>query len=385
MTFTVQTKSQGAEWQNVSHCIQISSDSCDLSQAFKDFDLYKHVMLGLNQGHGKINWTEPQLCDPIKDANARFSPPSVSISLKEQQQLWVNVNFPCAPNAVCQGEDEEAPPTCCPLTDFLELNTTVILYNKHMTENQTRTEMVEGHPLMVQFGGLVRGQEYCTVAHFASSPLSKPQCVHIPLLGPSENRALFVLALCGAFIALLLVAGFVLRRWLCWCASTDLRFPKSLVSFLSQDQEGPVVDEPRQADFEEEELIVHLSIISLNDVLPSDPHSFYPHLHGLGVRYYSTAILSDQFCNGDEDTGYHSRDVETDGVADCGSPAHYPWTRWSSLPALRTGMVCLLGNFIPSEGSGIPLSSVRVAGDQITKMESDHSFKVLPSLYSDLD
>lgn len=157
------------------------------------------------------------------------------------------------------------------------------------------------------------------------------------------------------------------------------------MSLLSQNQEGSVVDEPRQADFEEEESIVHLSIISLNDTLPSDPQSFYSHLHSLGDRYYTTAILHDQFCDGNEDTGYHSRDVETDGVADCASPTHYPWVRWSSLPALRTGMVCLLGNFIPSEGSGIPLSSVQVAGAQIAKMESDHSFKVLPTLYSDLD
>lgn len=54
------------EWENVSHCLQITSDSCDLSEVFDDFYLYNFVRLGLNQGHGKINWTLPQLCDPVK-------------------------------------------------------------------------------------------------------------------------------------------------------------------------------------------------------------------------------------------------------------------------------------------------------------------------------
>lgn len=56
----------------------------------------------------------------------------------------MEVIFPCAPYAVCQMEDEEGGesekaekgdeegiPTCCPLTDFLSLNTTVTLYNSH--------------------------------------------------------------------------------------------------------------------------------------------------------------------------------------------------------------------------------------------------------------
>ncbi|XP_026792581.2 uncharacterized protein si:dkeyp-75h12.7 [Pangasianodon hypophthalmus] len=380
-SFTVQTKIQGAEWQNVSHCVQISSNSCDLSQVFRDFDLYNFVMLGLNQGHGKINWTSPQLCDPVNHPNASFSPPSVSLSLKEQQ-LWVEVSFPCAVcTAMNQEEDEEGDeediPTCCPLTDFLLLNTTVTLYNKHdMNDIQTLTEKVDGSPWKAQFAGLVPGREYCVVAHFASSPLSNPQCIHVPLL---ENPHLFVLALCGVFIALLLVVGFVLKRWRCWCASTDLRLPKSLMSLQSQDQEGSVVDEPRQAAFEEEESIVHLSIISFNNMLSSDSHLVYPHLQSLGDRYYTTAFLQDRFCDGNEDTDYHSRDAETGGVA---SPAYYQWPRWSSLPALRTGMVCLLGNVLPLEGSGIPLSSVRVAGAQIAKTESDQSS---PILYSDGD
>lgn len=151
------------------------------------------------------------------------------------------------------------------------------------------------------------------------------------------------------------------------------------MSLQSQDQEDSVVDEPSQAALEDEETIVYLSIISLNDVLPSEPHTVYLHMQGIGDSYYPTAILRDGFCDGKEDADYYSGEVETDGVTD---PAQYPWPRWSSLPALRTGMVCVLGNFFTSECSGIPLSSVRVAGEHVTKMDSDHSFKVLPSVHS---
>lgn len=70
-----------------------------------------------------------------------FSTPSLSLALNEEQ-LLVEVIFPCAPHALCQNGDkfdeeyeddgdEEDTPTCCPLTDFLELNTTVTLYNTH--------------------------------------------------------------------------------------------------------------------------------------------------------------------------------------------------------------------------------------------------------------
>ncbi|XP_027034078.1 uncharacterized protein si:dkeyp-75h12.7 isoform X2 [Tachysurus fulvidraco] len=385
MTFTVQTKVQGFDWENVSQCVQITSSSCDLSQVFTDFELYKFVRLELNHGHGKIIWNSTGLCDPLKELNPKFSPPSLSLSLKEQQ-LQVEVIFPCAPYAICQTErpvtdDNLEKPTCCPLTDYLPLNTTVTLYNKNdRNDIQTLTEVVDGSPCMMNFDEFTPGQEYCAVAHFESSPLSKPQCVHIP----QEYPNLFIQVLCGVLVAFLLIMGFVLRRWCCLCASTDLRLPKSLMSLQIQDSEGSVVDEPRQADFEEEESVVHLSIISLNDMLPSNPHSFYPHFHCLGDQYYSTAIMPDRFCDGN-DTNYYSRDVEKDGVADCTSPNHYPWPRWSSLPALRTGMVCLLGNFLPSEFSMIPLSSVRVAEEQIVKMESDHSFTVLPNTYSDRD
>lgn len=76
----------------------------------------------------------------LSPVNASFSPPSLSLSLKEQQ-LEVEVSFPCAPNAICpamnkdeddyEEDNEEEIPTCCPVTDFLPMNTTVTLYNKH--------------------------------------------------------------------------------------------------------------------------------------------------------------------------------------------------------------------------------------------------------------
>lgn len=56
-----------AEWQNVPHCVQISSYSCDLSQVFENLDLYKQVKLGLIQENGMMNWTQKQPCDPVKD------------------------------------------------------------------------------------------------------------------------------------------------------------------------------------------------------------------------------------------------------------------------------------------------------------------------------
>lgn len=159
-----------------------------------------------------------------------------------------------------------------------------------------------------------------------------------------------------------------------------IKYVFTQMSLQNQDQLDSLVDEPRQAAYEEEESIVCLSIISLNEMLPSEPDLAYLHLQSLEDRYYPTAFLHDQFCDGNEDSDYHSRDLDTDVVV---SPALCPWPRWSSLPALRPGMVCLLGNFLPSEGLAIPLSSVKVAGEQISKMDSDNSFKVPPTLYSD--
>ncbi|KAI5104450.1 hypothetical protein C0J45_6076 [Silurus meridionalis] len=260
---------------------------------------------------GQMN-TEKQ----IFTANASFSPPSLSLYLNEQQ-LWVEVIFPCAPNVVCQDEDyeeeegdEKDTPTCCTITDILPQNTTVTLYNKHnMNENQTHTMMVEGSPWKLPFLGLSPGQEYCAVAHYASSPLSDPQCIHVPLLGKQ-------------------------------CSVQFIN-----MSVQSLDQEGSIVDEPRQPAIEEEESIAYVSIISLNNTLETSflrtssvPQSVYPHLQSLEARYYTTTILQNRIYNENVDTDYLFRGLETDGVSDPAPSVYYQWPRWSSLPALKTGM-----------------------------------------------
>lgn len=84
--------------------------------------------------------------------NPNFSSPSLSLSVKEQQ-LRVEVIFPCAPYAICQTEKEVTgdnleKQTCCPLTDFLPLNTTVTLYNKH---DQNKTQVINSAMLLFTF------------------------------------------------------------------------------------------------------------------------------------------------------------------------------------------------------------------------------------------
>lgn len=48
---------------------------------------------------------------------------------------------------------------------------------------QTHTELVEDSPRNFHFDKFTPGQEYCAVAHLASSPLSNRQCVYVPLQG----------------------------------------------------------------------------------------------------------------------------------------------------------------------------------------------------------
>ncbi|XP_062849430.1 uncharacterized protein si:dkeyp-75h12.7 [Trichomycterus rosablanca] len=67
-TFTVQTKVQGSEWQNVSECVQMSSNSCDLSQTFTDFYLYNFVRLGVNHRHNEPQWLTEKHCNHLKDS-----------------------------------------------------------------------------------------------------------------------------------------------------------------------------------------------------------------------------------------------------------------------------------------------------------------------------
>ncbi|XP_036452092.1 uncharacterized protein si:dkeyp-75h12.7 [Colossoma macropomum] len=370
-TFTVQTMAQGEEWQNVSECFQISSYSCDVSQAFTDFVVFNLIRLEINHGHGEIQRTSTQLCDPLKDSDARFSPPSVSVSLKERR-LQVEVALPCAPPVACESVEEEEEDdkntalSCCPLTHFLKPNITVTLYNKHDTaDTQTLTRVFERSQESLEFGSLVAGQEYCAVARFASSPPSDPQCVHV-----SSAESLYLAALCGVLIALLLIAVCVLGRQ---CASSDTRLPKSLMSLQNMDHESPFVGEFEQAAPEDEEnSVVLLSIVPFSNLSTlSETQLTRSHSHSLGNGYYASPILQHQAFDEDGDGGSN---VETDGGA---SPDHYPGHLWPSDQTHTTGPACSQ-EASPHQGdSCIPLSSVRVAGAQKEEMELDDFPKIL--------
>ncbi|KAI3376327.1 hypothetical protein L3Q82_016807 [Scortum barcoo] len=174
-TYTVQTKTQGDPWQDVSWCIWISSHSCELSLAFSDFGLYNMIRLGVHLSPSFTVWIEPRKFDY---SDFTFSAPSVSVSLKDDQ-LLVKVQFPCAANRRCSAEG------CCPISELIDPWTTVTLYNKlNHSEYQSRTVWTQEVLSYVDFTGLTPGQNYCAVANFsyptfsmAASPKSAPQCV----------------------------------------------------------------------------------------------------------------------------------------------------------------------------------------------------------------
>ncbi|XP_066537476.1 uncharacterized protein si:dkeyp-75h12.7 [Hoplias malabaricus] len=361
-TFTVQTKTQGEEWQNVSECFQTSTYSCDVSQAFTDFVLYKHIRLGLNHKPGDTQW-KTTLCDPLKDSDARFSPPTVSVSLKEKG-LDVEVTFPCAPSVYCDSveeEDNKVAVNCCPLAQFIKLNATVTLYNKHnAADTQSFSEVVHENWLRHDFGFLMEGQEYCIVAKFASSLLSEPQCVYIPFSG-----RLYLAVLCGVAIAFLLIGMILLWKW--W-ASSDSRLPKSLMSLANMDQEFQGVGESEKMASEEEENLVMLSFVSLSSL--TETQSTHAYSHSFGNGYYFSSIRDRQ---ADDEELVYQFNVETDGDA---SQVQYPSNLYPSeaahgkSPAGSPDPSPVLGNFC------IPLSSVRVAGTHKEETELDRILKI---------
>ncbi|KAM8746509.1 uncharacterized protein AB9X84_014735 [Acanthopagrus schlegelii] len=174
-TYTVQTKTQGDPWQDVPWCVWVSSCSCDVSRAFANFELYNMIRLGVHLGPGTTVWIEPRKFDY---SDFTFSPPSVSVSVKEDQ-LMVKVQFPCAANRRC------SPGRCCPITELIDPWTTVTVYNKlNHSEYQSRTVWTQEVVTYVDFSGLAPGQNYCAVANFsfptfsmAASSKSAPQCV----------------------------------------------------------------------------------------------------------------------------------------------------------------------------------------------------------------
>eukprot|EP00064_Thunnus_orientalis_P024026 superscaffoldBa00009761_g24295 len=119
-TYTVQTKTQGDPWQDVPWCVWVSSRSCDLSRAFSDFELYNMIRLGVHLSPSSTVWIKPRKFDY---SDFTFSPPSVSVSVKEDQ-LLVKVQFPCAANRRCSLKG------CCPISELIDPWTTVTVYNK---------------------------------------------------------------------------------------------------------------------------------------------------------------------------------------------------------------------------------------------------------------
>ncbi|XP_044197257.1 uncharacterized protein si:dkeyp-75h12.7 [Thunnus albacares] len=201
-TYTVQTKTQGDPWQDVPWCVWVSSRSCDLSRAFSDFELYNMIRLGVHLSPSSTVWIKPRKFDY---SDFTFSPPSVSVSVKEDQ-LLVKVQFPCAANRRCSLKG------CCPISELIDPWTTVTVYNKlNRSEHQSRTVWTQEVVSHVEFIGLAPGQNYCAVANFsfptfsmAASPQSAPQCVEIV----SKSGLLPVLclgiALCSLLVAPLL-------------------------------------------------------------------------------------------------------------------------------------------------------------------------------------
>ncbi|XP_049924044.1 uncharacterized protein si:dkeyp-75h12.7 [Epinephelus moara] len=198
-TYTVQTKTQGDPWQDVPWCVWVSSRSCDVSQAFSNYELYNMIRLGVHHSPTSTVWMKPRKFDY---SDFTFSPPSVSASLKDDQ-LLVKVQFPCAANRRCSlGR-------CCPITELIDPWTTVTMYNKaNHSEYQSRTVWTQEVLSHVEFSGLAPGQNYCIVANFsfptfsmAASPKSAPQCVQTV----STSGPLPVLCLGIGLTSLLLV------------------------------------------------------------------------------------------------------------------------------------------------------------------------------------
>ncbi|XP_072315083.1 uncharacterized protein [Eucyclogobius newberryi] len=206
-TFSVQTRSQGGPWRDVSWCIWVSSHTCDVSQAVSNFEVDSMVRVGVHLSPSATVWMKPRKFDYT---DFIFSAPSVFLSLREDQ-LLVKVQFPCATSRRCSARH------CCPITELIDPLTTVTLYNK-LSEYQSRTVWTHETLSFVEFSGLAVGQNYCAVANFsfpnvnmASSPRSSPQCIQTVSyagLGPllivgvalSLLLLLLLLPVCGMFL-----------------------------------------------------------------------------------------------------------------------------------------------------------------------------------------
>ncbi|XP_059211520.1 uncharacterized protein si:dkeyp-75h12.7 [Centropristis striata] len=181
-TYTVQTKTQGGPWQDVPWCVWLSSLSCDVSQAFSNFELYNMIRVGvhLHHSYSATVWTEPRKFDYSDFSQSESEPAGTLKQLKyNEDQLLVKVQFPCASSRGL------SPRSCCPVSELIDPWTTVTVYNNlNHSEYQSRTVWSQEVVSHVEFSGFAPGQNYCAVANFsfptfsmAASPKSAPQCV----------------------------------------------------------------------------------------------------------------------------------------------------------------------------------------------------------------
>ncbi|XP_029310870.1 uncharacterized protein LOC115023774 [Cottoperca gobio] len=252
-TYTVQTKTQGDPWQDVPWCVWISSCSCDVSQAFSNFELYNMIRLGVHLSPSSTVWMKPRKFDY---SDFTFSPPSVSASLKDEQ-LLVKVQFPCAANRRCSlGR-------CCPISELIDPWTTVTVYNKlNHSEYQSRTVWTQQVVSHVEFSGLSPGQNYCAVANFsfptfsmAASPKSAPQCVETVSKSGRLLPALFLgIGLTSLFIVPLLTVFLRRPRRAEPTTENQPKTPASIHDPVSSVPLPPVPVDPRD---------IHLEFVSL--------------------------------------------------------------------------------------------------------------------------
>ncbi|XP_059932651.1 uncharacterized protein si:dkeyp-75h12.7 [Gadus macrocephalus] len=229
--YTVQTKTQGDPWKDVAWCVWISSQSCDLSQAFFHFDLYNMIRLGLRDDVTDGSPTTTAWSEPVKFdySDFAFSAPSVSLYL-DGDRLSVRVQFPCAANRRCSRG------ICCPLSELIDPWTSVTVYNQlNPSDYKRRTVWSQEVESDVQFSGLVPGQHYCAVANFsfpsytiAASPPSAPRCVFTD--PPAGLQPLLVgVSLCFVVMAPILILFLLNSKRQAATASPENR-PKAQVS-----------------------------------------------------------------------------------------------------------------------------------------------------------
>ncbi|XP_028330882.1 uncharacterized protein LOC114480698 [Gouania willdenowi] len=160
------------------------------------------VRLGVHPDTTSTVWMKPVKFDY---SDFTFSPPSISVSLREER-LVVQVHFPCAANRRCSTK------LCCPISQLIDPWTTVTMNSDvNMTSQQSRTVWTHDVVSYVEFSGLSPGQNYCVVANFsfptfsmAASPKSDPQCIRTTDANQSELQSQLLLGIGSTFLFLFL-------------------------------------------------------------------------------------------------------------------------------------------------------------------------------------